>query len=217
MITRILIALNVIGFIWEFAVGGPSVFSGGAGLQHVLEAGSLYPAAVLQNHEWWRIVTGAFLHGGWLHIGLNMVSLWILGRFIEGALGSPRMLLIYIVSLIASGLGIVYFSPPLVPTIGASGAIFGLFGALFALGLKLGPRGMDLVRSNIGILVLNLIITFSVPGISWQAHVGGLIAGFMLTFAIYFPPKPVRAMVVDAATGQRLESEVESPGQAPRR
>src|SRR5579871_6615600 len=101
------------------------------------------------------------------------------------------MLLVYIVALIGSGLGVVYLSPPLVPTVGASGAIFGLFGALFAIGFKLGKPGMDLVRSNVGILVVNLIITFTVPAISWQAHVAGLLAGFALTFVIYYPPRRV--------------------------
>ena len=80
-------------------------------------------------------------------------------------------------------------------TLGASGAIFGLFGALFAIGFKLGKPGMDLVRSNIGILVINLIITFTVPAISWQAHVAGLVAGFILTFAIYYPPRRVAPVV----------------------
>ena len=105
----------------------------------------------------------------------------------------------------------MYFSAPDVPTVGASGAIFGLFGALFAIGLRLGKPGMELVRANIGILVLNLIITFTVPAISWQAHVAGLLAGFALTYAIYSPPRRVAPVVVDANTGRELESEYESP------
>ena len=118
---------------------------------------------MLQDGQWWRIVTGAFLHGGLIHIGVNMLSLWFLGRFIEFASGSWRMLLVYMVSLVASGLSVVYFSDPTMPTVGASGAIFGLFGALFAIGFKLGKPGMELVRANIGILVLNLVITFTIP------------------------------------------------------
>ncbi|MGB8907262.1 MAG: rhomboid family intramembrane serine protease [Candidatus Cybelea sp.] len=214
MITRFLIVLNVIGYLWEISVGGPSMLSGfgtdSSGMQRVLIDGALIPAAVLQDGQWWRIVTGAFLHSGLIHIGVNMMSLWFLGRFIEYALGSWRMLLVYMVSLVAAGLGVVYFSLPNVPTIGASGAIFGLFGALFAIGLRLGRPGMDLVRANIGILVLNLIITFTVPAISWQAHVAGLLAGFVLTYAIYAPPRRVAPIVVDAA-GHELETEYESP------
>ena len=158
-------------------------------------------------------MTSAFLHGSLLHIGVNMLSLWYLGRFIEYGLGPWRMLLVYVASLIAAGLGVVYFSPALVPTVGASGAIFGLFGALFAIGLKLGKPGMELVRANIGILVLNLIITFAVPAISWQAHISGLIAGFVLTFLIYTAPRRVAPVVVDANTGAELETEYEPPPQ----
>jgi membrane associated rhomboid family serine protease len=214
MMTRFLIILNVIGFLWEISVAGPGFLTGlggGGNLDRVLEEGALFPAAVLQDHEWWRIFTGAFLHGGLLHIAVNMMSLWFLGRFIEMALGPWRMLFVYVVSLVASGLGVVYFSAPLVPTVGASGAIFGLFGALFAIGFKLGKPGMDLVRANIGILVLNLIITFTVPAISWQAHVSGLLAGFVITYLIYSPPRRIQPVVVDAATGHELQTEYESP------
>jgi membrane associated rhomboid family serine protease len=216
VITRFLIVLNVIGYLWEISVGGPGMLSGfgasDAGMERVLVDGALIPAFVLHYGQWWRILTGAFLHGGLIHIGVNMMSLWFLGRFIEYALGSWRMLVVYVVSLVASGLGVVYFSSPMTPTIGASGAIFGLFGALFAIGLKLGKPGMDLVRANIGILVINLIITFTVPAISWQAHVAGLLAGFALTYAIYAPPRRVAPVVVDASTGRELETEYESPG-----
>lgn len=213
MITRALIALNVIGFLWELYAGGPDVlgnFESVRSRQVLIEA-ALIPAAVLQDGQWWRIVTGAFMHGGLIHIGVNMMSLWFLGRFIEYALGSWRMLIVYLVSMVASGLSVVYFSDPITPTLGASGAIFGLFGALFAIGLKLGPPGMQLVRSNLGILAINLIITFTVPGISWQAHVAGLAAGFLLTFAIYAPPRRVAPVVVDSGTGHALETEYESP------
>jgi membrane associated rhomboid family serine protease len=214
MITRILIALNVIGYIWEIAVAGPGMFGfmGGGNMERVLEDGSLYPAAVWQNHEWWRIFTSAFLHSGLLHIGVNMVSLWSLGRFIEAIAGPWRMLLIYVVSLIASGLGVIFLSAPLVPTLGASGAIFGLFGALFMIGLKLGKPGMEMVKANIGILVINVVISLT-PGISWQAHLSGAIAGFALTYVIYFPPKRLHPVVVDATTGRELETEYEAPNE----
>lgn len=213
MITRFLIVLNFLGFLWELSVGGPSVLGSfdSQGAERVLLEGALIPAAVLQGGQWWRILTGAFLHGGLIHIGVNMMSLWFLGRFIEYALGSWRMLLVYMVSLVASGLGVVYFSAPDVPTLGASGAIFGLFGALFAIGFKLGKPGLELVKANVGILVLNLIITFTVPAISWQAHVAGLLAGFALTFAIYYPPRRIAPVVVESSTGRTLETQYESP------
>lgn len=213
MITRFLIVLNAIGFLWELSVAGPGLLFGQGNLDRVLQEGSLYPAAVLHNGQWWRIVTGAFLHGSLLHIGVNMLSLWFLGRFVEYGLGKWRTLFVYAVSMVASGLGVVYFSAQTVPTVGASGAIFGLFGALFAMGLKLGKPGMDLVKANLGILVLNLIITFTVPAISWQAHVFGLLAGFLITLAIYAPPRRVQPVVVDARTGAELETEYQVPGE----
>jgi membrane associated rhomboid family serine protease len=205
VITRALILLNVLAFGWEEL-----------DMDRALNLGALTPNSVLLGQQWYRIVTAAFLHGGLVHIGVNMLSLWSLGRFIEMAAGSARMLFIYVVAMLASGLGVVYLSSPQylnVPTLGASGAIFGLFGALFAIGLKLGRPGMQLVRDNIGILALNLIITFA-PGlnISWQAHVCGLIAGFLLTLAIYTPPRRVAPVVTDSATGQAYETEYQTPG-----
>ncbi|HTV93412.1 MAG TPA: rhomboid family intramembrane serine protease [Verrucomicrobiae bacterium] len=214
MITRLLVIANVLAFVWEvFATGGRMLSLMGSYSVDVHALGALAPDDVLIHHQWWRIVTSAFLHDGLLHIGVNMFSLWVLGRFIEAVAGPVRMGVIYGVSLVASGLGVVYLSPayPGISTLGASGAIFGLFGALFAIGFKLGPPGMQLIRANIGILVLNLIFTFVVPGISWQAHVSGLVAGFLLTLAIYTPPKRVAPVVVDANTGDRYETEYQTP------
>jgi membrane associated rhomboid family serine protease len=223
MITRLLILCNVAAYIWEISVAGPGALSiWGGDLTRVLLAGALFPYAVLHDGQWWRIVTSAFLHGGLMHLGVNMLSLWILGRFIEYAVGPWRMALIYMISLVASGLGVVYSSglvggptAGLTPTVGASGAIFGLFGALFAVGFRLGPPGMQLIRANIGILVINLIISFTVPSISWQAHVCGLLAGFVATLLIYTPPVRLAPVVVDANTGAALETEYQGPPQTP--
>ncbi len=216
MNTRVLLVANFLAFVWELVAGGPSIISafGGNAVQVAYERGGLIPVRVLIDHEYWRIVTSAFLHAGLIHLGVNMVSLWSLGRFIEYAAGPVRMAVIYAVSLLASGLAVTFLSPPDAGTIGASGAIFGLFGALFAVGIKLGRDGMQLVRGNIGLLVINLIFTFSVPGISWQGHTGGLIAGFLLTLAIYYPPRKIAPAVVDATTGQGYETEYQPPPQA---
>lgn len=171
----------------------------------------LAPSDVLVNHQYYRIVSSAFMHGSVAHIGLNMLSLYWLGRFIEVVLRSWRMLLVYVVSLIVAGISVVLFSPPYAATLGASGAIFGLFGALFAIGFKLGDRGRELVRANVGILVLNLVWSFAFPGISWQAHIGGLIAGFITTWLVFWPPRPVVTQVYDPQTGAQYESQLESP------
>ncbi|MGZ3499212.1 MAG: rhomboid family intramembrane serine protease [Vulcanimicrobiaceae bacterium] len=202
--------INVLAFLYEFVTAGPGILSGNVDNYVIVRDGALVPILVLQQHEWWRIITSAFLHGSIIHIGVNMISLYSLGRFIESTLGSARMFIVYFVSLICAGLGAVFFSAPDIPTLGASGAIFGLFGALFAIGLKLGKPGMQLVRANIGLLVINLIITFSIPIISKQEHVAGLLAGFVLTLALFWPPKPVRTRVVDSQTGAELESHIEA-------
>lgn len=210
MITKLLLALNVLAFVYEILIGGTGVLQGQISDGALYAMGALRPVDVTVNHEYWRIISSAFLHANLLHIGVNMLSLYWLGRFIESAIGSPRMALLYGVSLVVSGFGVVYFSDPLVPTLGASGAIYGLFGALFAIGLKYGRPGMDLIKANLGILVINLVLTFASPAISKSAHIAGLIAGFIFTFLIFSPPKPVRTRVVDTSTGAVYESELEN-------
>jgi membrane associated rhomboid family serine protease len=187
-VTMWLIAANVAAFAFEVWRVGSGLLLGGGSLMSLVNAGALVPVLVRQNGEYWRIVTGAFLHGSVLHIGVNMYSLYILGPFIERIAGPRRMAEVYGVSLVASSLAVVYFAGPYDVTVGASGAIFGLFGALFAIGFKLGRPGMQLVRANLGILVLNLIFTFTVPGIAASAHVGGLAAGFVVAYLLYTPP-----------------------------
>ncbi|HVS45479.1 MAG TPA: rhomboid family intramembrane serine protease [Verrucomicrobiae bacterium] len=215
MITRLLIALNVLAFGFEFVKIGPNIFGGSVVAQSFYDIGALVPVAITQNHEYWRLISTGFLHASLIHIAVNMFSLWILGRVIENIAGSVRMAVIYFVSLVVSSLACVYFQPQDTVSLGASGAIFGLFGAFFAIGFKHGKPGMDMIKANLGILVINLIFTFTFPGISKAAHVGGLIAGFLLTYAIYFPPRPVAARVVDANTGAVLESEFESAHDRP--
>jgi membrane associated rhomboid family serine protease len=210
-VTRFIIVVNTIVFLWEVATMGLGMLSGNVTTEQIVNAGALVPFLVLAQHEWWRIVTGAFLHANLLHIAVNMYSLYVLGRFVEPVLGSPRMLLVYAVSLVVSGLSVTYFSPPDAATLGASGAIFGIFGALFAIGFKFGRHGMDLVKAMLPILILNLVFTFAVPDISWQAHVGGLLAGFIITFAIYFPPRRIAPEAYESEGGNVLDAEYESP------
>ncbi|MDQ2992702.1 MAG: rhomboid family intramembrane serine protease [Candidatus Eremiobacteraeota bacterium] len=211
-VTAFLIAVNILGFVYEFVRLGPGILSGNVTLQGLIDVGAIFGPLVTHDGQWWRLVTGGFLHGFALHIAINMYSLYVLGRFIEAIAGSTKMAIVYAISLLGSSLAVAYFGPNEV-TVGASGAIFGLFGALFAIGLKLGPSGMQLIRANVGILILNLIITFAVPGISAWGHVGGLLIGFIAAYAIYFPPRVAHATVVDANTGQELHSEIEPPQQ----
>ncbi|MFQ5382741.1 MAG: rhomboid family intramembrane serine protease [Dehalococcoidia bacterium] len=124
--------------------------------------------------EWYRIITGAFLHSGPIHLGFNMFLLWQLGLMLEPVLGRPRFGLLYLVSLLGGSFGALLMAPDTF-TVGASGAVFGLMGAVF---LMERARGISAMQSSVGFLiVINLVLTFAIPGISIGGHVGGLLAG----------------------------------------
>jgi membrane associated rhomboid family serine protease len=188
-VTTLLILANILAFGYELARVGPDIVRGGGTLQALIDAGALAPVLVRERGEYWRLVSGGFLHGGVLHLAVNMYSLHILGRFVEAMAGSRRMAIVYGVSLVGSSLAVVYLGGPNDVTVGASGAIFGLFGALFAFGFRLGSAGMRLVRANLGILALNLFMTFAIPGISRWGHIGGLVSGFVVALAVFAPPR----------------------------
>lgn len=124
--------------------------------------------------EWWRLATAGFIHFGILHLGLNMYALYILGPTLERLLGSIRFLLLYGVALLGGSLGSVILEPNALSA-GASGAIFGIFGAYAVVELS---RGINPLRSDIGMtILLNLLLTFTISGISIGGHVGGLLSG----------------------------------------
>jgi len=126
--------------------------------------------------EWYRLVTGGFLHGSLLHIGFNMYVLWILGKQLEPALGRIGFTAVYFASMLAGSLGVMVLEPDAL-TVGASGAVFGLFG--YALVAQY-VRGVNPMQSGLGMVVLvNLAFTFLVPGISIGGHVGGLVGGLV--------------------------------------
>jgi membrane associated rhomboid family serine protease len=169
--TYALIAINVIVFFAELGGGGSASFSGGGSM--INNFGLLGPA--VSNHgEWYRIVTAGFLHAGFIHIALNMYVLYILGTLLEPAIGTPRFLAIYFVSLIFGSVGALLLDPNTV-TVGASGAIFGLFSAAFLVARR---RGVQQLASQIAFwVVINLVLSFSIPGISIGGHLGGLVGG----------------------------------------
>ena len=186
MLTRILIAVNVIAFGWEYLSGA---FTGSVNSQNnaLLNDGALYGLAV-QHGEWWRIFTSAFLHANLLHIGFNMFALWQVGQYVELIYGTPRMALIYFIAALGSGLLVTFWVPDTL-TIGASGAIFGLFGALGVAGFRLGAAGRAMLNQTFGIIVINLVYGFFSPTISYQGHIGGLVAGTLAAFVVYRTPK----------------------------
>jgi len=186
MLTRLLIAANVLVFLWELSTGDTG---DGSVLVH---DGALY-GRLIDAGQWWRIFTAAFLHAGWLHIATNMFALYQVGTFVELLYGRARMAIIYVVAIVGSGIAVYWFSYD-APTVGASGAIFGLFGALTAGGLRLGKTGRDLVQQSAGIIILNLILGFTVfRFVSNAAHIGGLIAGLVVGFALFRMPQHLLA------------------------
>ena len=133
--------------------------------------------------EYWRLISSGFLHEEIWHIGMNMLALFWLGRMMEPALGHARFLGIYFVSLLAGSLGVLIMDPN-IPTLGASGAVYGLLGGAIVMARN---RQIDLMQSGlIPILALNLAITilFSNRGISLGGHVGGLIGGLVATWVV---------------------------------
>ena len=132
--------------------------------------------------EWYRLITAGFLHVGLWHIALNMLALWFLGSQLEPVLGRVKFAVVYMVSLLAGSLGVIIVSPHQI-TVGASGAIFGLLGFAIAYQRSL---GINIWQSGLGmILVLNLVFTFGVSGISIGGHVGGLIGGYLCGLILY--------------------------------
>jgi rhomboid protease GluP len=181
-LTNVLILINVLAYIWESTTGG--------GIDH--DHGDLYGPYVVVYGEWWRIVTSAFLHASLTHIAFNMIALYQLGNSVEVVYGRFRFLLVYVLSMIGSGIAVVTFNYS-VPTLGASGAIFGLFGALIAVGLRLrDARGRALIMQVVPIVAINLIFTFAVPGISIAGHLGGLATGLLVGLFLFSMPAQTR-------------------------
>jgi membrane associated rhomboid family serine protease len=176
-LTYALIAINVIAWVAMLGSGAPINGVGGTIYQH----GALYGPLVADG-DWWRVITAGFLHAGIIHIGFNMYFLYFLGQIIEPMIGKLRFGLIYAVSLAGGSFGALLLTPN-TPTVGASGAVFGLMGAAI---LAMRARGIDPMQSGLGVtLLLNLGITFLIPGISKGGHVGGLIAGGIVGYLLF--------------------------------
>ncbi len=123
--------------------------------------------------EYYRILTVALVHGSLLHLGFNMYALLVLGNPIEYAFGKVRFLSIFFISLLTGSLASLALNPVNQPSVGASGALFGLFGAFVVVGRRIGAD----VKSTLVIIGINFGISFVVPGVDWHAHLGGLIGG----------------------------------------
>jgi membrane associated rhomboid family serine protease len=178
-VTYVLIAINAIAFVAELASGSAVAQRGGGG---VIERGALFGPSIAQDHEYWRLVTSGFLHAGLIHILLNMYFLYVLGQQLELAVGRVRFAVLYSVSLLAGSFGTLLLSPDSV-TVGASGAVFGLMGGAV---VAMRARGIDPMESGLGFVILiNLAITFLIPGISIGGHVGGLLGGLIAGYLLF--------------------------------
>ncbi|MGW1667532.1 rhomboid family intramembrane serine protease [Streptomyces sp. NPDC002324] len=191
LLTKILVGVNLLLFLVQQAVG--DTFEGrfdligrawdpelGSSLQGVAEG------------QWYRLVTAMFLHGSVTHILFNMLSLWWIGGPLEAALGRARYLTLYVVSGLAGSALTYLLAAPNQPSLGASGAIFGLFGATGVLMRRLRYD----MRPLIILLVINLIFTFSpMFNIAWEAHVGGLVGGVLIGYAMVHAPRERRALI----------------------
>ena len=175
LVTKTLIGINVAVFLVTLAQGSALSRGVGGGL-----ASDLWlQAQPLADGEWWRLVTSGFLHSGLIHIAFNMLLLWWFGAPLEQGLGRARFLGIYVVSLLAGAAGALLVEPQ-AATVGASGAVFGLFGAAFVLERQAGiTRGPAFT-----VIVLNLLISFIIPGISIGGHIGGLVGGALAMLAL---------------------------------
>lgn len=139
--------------------------------------------------DWWQPLTSMFTHVQLLHIGFNMVALWVLGPQLEMVLGRVRYLGLYLLSGLAGSAAVLWFSSPTTPTLGASGAIFGLMGALLVLALKVGSD-LNQIIFWIGI---NFAFTFfGASNISWQGHLGGFVGGAALACVLAYAPRQNR-------------------------
>jgi membrane associated rhomboid family serine protease len=175
VVTTTLIAINVGIYLLQLA-GGASI---NANSGWIFEHGALYGPLVAQG-DWYRLLSAAFLHYGPIHLGLNMLALWWIGRPLESYLGPMRYLLLYLVSGLAGSAGALIASPTGV-TVGASGAIFGILGAAIVLDRQ---QTYVLGGSALTLLIVNLAFTFAVPGISIGGHLGGAAGGALAILAL---------------------------------
>lgn len=173
ILTQALVTINVVLF-------GLQLFSGG------LVTNALYYAPYMTLLEPWRMITAGFVHSdnlftdpaSVLHILLNMYTLYLFGQVLEPMLGRIRFLAVYLLSIFGGSVAVLWFSEPTIPVLGASGGVFGLMGAYFVVMRTLGGNSSTIM----GVIAFNLIFTFLNPGVSWQAHIGGLVLGGLVTF-----------------------------------
>ncbi|RDH74922.1 rhomboid family intramembrane serine protease [Mycolicibacterium moriokaense] len=183
VVTFTLIAINAVLFVAQIAS------------RNIQAALAMWSPAVADG-EWYRLITSAFLHNGITHILFNMFALFVVGPPLEVWLGRLRFSALYLLSALGGSVLVYLFSPLNAATVGASGAVFGLFAATFVVARKV---NVD-IRWVVIMIVINLVITFTVPSISWQGHLGGLVTGGLVAVAYAYAPRDNRVLVQAGAT-----------------
>ena len=187
LVVPTLVALNVLAFVVTAAQAGSIAANTRSQL---FAAWALSPGTVADG-EWWRLFTSGFLHIGPLHIVFNMFALWVIGRDMEALLGRGRFLAVYLLGMLGGAAAVMLLYGPDDYVAGASGAVFGLMGGLVVALVRL-RRPLNQV---FGLLAVNLALGFFVSGISWQAHLGGLLAGAAATAVLVYAPPARRTQV----------------------
>ena len=188
-ITYGIIAINIVVYIFAALLSGSIV---DMNMQVLVDMGALYGPLTVWNGEWWRLFTAMFLHGGMTHILMNMVSLYIMGRGMEMYFDTKSYLSIYLFSGLIGGLASLYIHPQSVG-IGASGAIFGVFGALAGFFIAhrkhLGAHTKAFMKEFTVIVVINLVFELSISAVDVSAHIAGLLVGFVGGYLLSKDPK----------------------------
>lgn len=151
----------------------------------------LNPDYIASTHQYGRLVGAAFLHYGIIHLLVNMVSLVLLGPGLEKVFGWARFLALYLIAAVGSSVAVYLFSNPAESTVGASGAIFGLFGALIIVYRRL---GLDM-RALLPTIIINVVLNVRLSNLSWQGHLGGLVIGALVAAAFVYAPRERRSLV----------------------
>jgi membrane associated rhomboid family serine protease len=212
-VTKALIAINVLVALIGVAMSGAGsligngLFTGAGPLQYIgavtgpsftlVESGPVYTG--IDDGALYRLITAMFIHYGLLHLVMNMWALWVLGRNLEAVLGPVRFVALYLLAGLGGNVAAYLLSPDSLSA-GASTAVFGLFAAYFIILRKL---KLD-TSAVVGVLVVNLVLTFTISGISWAGHVGGLVAGGLTGLVLAYAPRPHRTLIQAAGCGALL-------------
>ena len=178
LVTYTVIGINLAVFAIQLLVG----------INELAVDFGMWPFGIAIDDQWWRLLTSAFLHGSFLHIAFNMYVLFVLGPPLERILGHGRFVALYLMAAAGGSVASYAFSDIRTVSVGASGAIFGLMGALIIAGRRLRTD----IRQVLILLAINVVIGFLAPGIDWRAHLGGLVTGMVVAAVLVYTPAPMR-------------------------